>query len=98
VLAGTHATLVVERPFFAPGDLVLTSAGGASTLRWSEPAAGHDALYVSAVEAARQITAGETETPLRPLRDSVATLRVVDEIRRQIGVTFVEETAPGVPA
>jgi hypothetical protein len=40
---------------------------------------------------------GETETPLRPLADSVATLRVVDEIRCQIGVTFVEESAPGVP-
>ena len=38
VLAGTRATLVVERPFFAPGDLVLTAAGGTSELRWSEPA------------------------------------------------------------
>jgi predicted dehydrogenase len=98
VLAGTRATLVVERPFFAPGDLVLTAAGGTSELRWSEPALGHEALYVAAVEAARRITAGETGTPLRPLRDSIATLRVVDEIRRQIGVTFVEESAPGVPA
>jgi predicted dehydrogenase len=97
VLAGGRATLVVEGPFFAPGDLVLTSAGKESTLRWSEPAVGHDALYVTAAEAARRIALGETETPLRPLADSVATLRVVDEIRRQIGVTFVEESAPGVP-
>ncbi len=102
VLAGTRATLVIDRPFFAPGDLVLTAAGRASdpaaALRWSEPAVGHEALHVSAVEAARRIAAGETGTPLRPLRDSVATLGVLDEIRRQIGVTFVEETAPGVPA
>ena len=54
-------------------------------------------LYVTAVEAARRITAGETGTPLRPLTDSVATLQVVDEIRRQIGVTFLEESAPGFP-
>jgi len=98
VLAGTDATLVVEGPFFAPGDLVLTSAGKESTLRWSEPAVGHEALYVTAVEAARRIAAGETETPLRPLADSVATLALVDEVRRQIGVTFLEENAPGVPA
>ena len=98
VLAGTRASLRLASPFYQPGDLLLTAAGGASTLEWREPAVGHDALYVSAVEAARRITAGETGTPLRPLRDSVATLRVVDEIRRQIGVTFVEETAPGVPA
>ena len=49
------------------------------------------------MEAARRIAAGETGTPLRPLADSVATLRVVDEMRRQIGVTFLEESAPGVP-
>ena len=52
---------------------------------------------MTAVEAARRISAGETGTPLRPLADSVATLRVVDEVRRQIGVTFLEESAPGVP-
>jgi predicted dehydrogenase len=97
VLAGTGATLIVEGPFFAPGDLVLTSAGKESTLSWTEPALGHEGLFVTAVEAARRIAAGETGTPLRPLADSVATLRVVDEIRRQIGVTFLEETAPGVP-
>jgi hypothetical protein len=97
VLAGTRATLVVEAPFFAPGDLVLTSAGKESTLHHAEPAVGHEALYVTAVEAARRITAGDTSTPLRPLTDSVATLHLVDEIRRQIGVTFLEESAPGVP-
>jgi predicted dehydrogenase len=97
VLAGTGATLVVEAPFFAPGDLMLTSAGKESTIRYSEPAIGHGGLHVTAVEAARRIAAGETGTPLRPLADSVATLRVVDEMRRQIGVTFLEESAPGVP-
>jgi predicted dehydrogenase len=98
VLAGTQATLVLEGPFYMPGDLVLVAAGKKSTLCWNEPPIGHDALYVTAVEAARRIAAGSTETPLRPLADSIATLRVVDEVRRQIGVTFVEETAPGVPA
>jgi predicted dehydrogenase len=96
-LAGTRATLVVDAPFYQPGGLTLTSAGKGSTIRYTEPAIGHDGLYVSAVEAARRITAGETATPLRPLADSVATLALVDEVRRQIGVTFLEESAPGVP-
>jgi len=98
VLAGTRATLVVGTPFFAPGDLMLSSEGKQSTLRWGEPAVGHEALYFTAVEAARQIAAGETGTPLRRLSDSTATMRLIDEVRRQIGVTFIEETAPGVPA
>jgi predicted dehydrogenase len=98
VLAGTQATLVIEGPFYTPGALVLVSAGKKSTLRWSEQPIGHKALYVTAVEAARRIAAGETETPFRPLADSIATLRVIDEVRRQLGITFVEESAPGVPA
>jgi hypothetical protein len=52
---------------------------------------------VTAVEAARRIAAGEKGTPLRPLAASVATLELVDEVRRQIGVTFLEESVPGVP-
>ena len=40
---------------------------------------------------ARCITAGMVESPLRPLADSVATLRIVDEIRRQLGIVFNEE-------
>jgi predicted dehydrogenase len=97
VLAGTRATLEFGPPFYQPGELILTSAGKESTLTRTEPAIGHEALYVSAVEAARRIATGGTGTPLRSLADSVATLRVVDEIRRQIGVTFLEESSPGVP-
>jgi predicted dehydrogenase len=97
VLAGTRATLALDAPFYQPGDMQLSSAGKESVIHYTEPAIGHDGLYVTAVEAARRITAGETGTPLRTLADSVATLRLVDEIRRQIGVTFLEESAPGVP-
>ena len=69
----------------------------AQPIRYTEPAIGHEGLFVTAVEAARQVAAGETGTPLRPLAASVATLELVDEVRRQIGVTFLEESAPGVP-
>jgi len=96
-LGGTRATLVFDAPFYQPGSLVLTSAGKESTIHYTEPAIGHEGLFVTAVEAARRITEGETGTPLRPLADSVATLRLVDEVRRQIGVTFLEESTPGVP-
>jgi predicted dehydrogenase len=97
VVAGTRATLEVEGPFHFPGDLVLTAAGKGEVLRWAEPAVEHEALYYQAAEVARRIAAGETASPVRPLEESVATLRVIDEIRRQIGVTFAEESAPGVP-
>jgi predicted dehydrogenase len=94
VLAGTHATLLIEGPFYTPGNLTLTGTGTGSgtgtgqTVHWTEPAIAHQALYVSAVEAANCIKTGQIETPLRPLTDSVATLRIIDEIRRQLDITF----------
>jgi predicted dehydrogenase len=90
VIAGTRATLTIPGPFYQPGDMTLTSAVG-EVLTYSEPAIGHDGLYFEAAEVARCITAGLLESPLRPLADSIATMRVVDEIRRQLGIVFDEE-------
>jgi predicted dehydrogenase len=90
VVAGTQATLTIPGPFYQPGDMTLTSATGA-VLTYSEPAIGHDGLYFEAAEVARCIGAGMLETPLRPVADSIATMRVVDEIRRQLGIVFDEE-------
>jgi predicted dehydrogenase len=90
-VAGTEATLVLPGPFYQPGDLLLTSAGGDRRLTFTEPRTAHDALHFEAAEVARCITAGRLESPIRPLADSIATLQVMDEIRRQIGVAFPGE-------
>ncbi|MEH0572992.1 MULTISPECIES: Gfo/Idh/MocA family oxidoreductase [Streptomyces] len=87
-IAGTRATLSLPGPFYQPGDLVLTPAGGGTPLTSSEPRTAHDALHFEAAEVARCIATGLRETPLRPLRESVFTLRVMDEIRRLCGITF----------
>jgi hypothetical protein len=89
-VAGTAATLTIPGPYYQPGDMTLTSATG-DVLTYTEPAIGHDGLHFEAAEAARCITAGLTQSPLRPLDDSIATMRVVDEIRRQLGIVFDEE-------
>lgn len=44
-----------------------------------------------AAEVARCVSAGRLESPIRPLADSVGTLHVIDEIRRQIGAIFPDE-------
>ena len=91
VVAGTHGTLTLPGPFYQPGDIVLTSAGGDRRLTYTEPRTAHDALYFEAAEVARCVSAGRRESPIRPVGDSIETLRVVDEIRRQIGVVFPDE-------
>jgi len=91
-IAGTAATLTISGPFFAPGDFVVTSADGKGRLEFTEPAIGHEGLFFQAAEVARCVRAGRTESAIRPLADSIATLQVVDEIRRQLGIVFHEES------
>ena len=91
-IAGTEATITLPGPFYMPGDIELTTADGASQLRYSEPRVAHDALHFEAAEVARCIAEGRAESPLRPLADSVATLRVMDEIRSRCGIAFPGET------
>ncbi|MFG2799873.1 Gfo/Idh/MocA family protein [Streptomyces pseudovenezuelae] len=90
-VAGTRATLSLPGPFYQPGEVLLTPAGGGTPLSYAEPRTGHDALHFEAAEVARCVAAGRLQTPLRPLEDSVSTLRVMDEIRRLCGITFPGE-------
>jgi hypothetical protein len=90
-IAGTHGTLTLPGPFYQPGDLLLTSADGEQRLAFTEPRTAHDALHFEAAEAARRIVEVRLESPVRPLTESIATLQVMDEIRRQIGVAFPGE-------
>lgn len=89
-IAGTAATLAIAGPFYQPGPMTLTSVSG-QRLVYDEPAIGHEGLFYEAAEAARCIADGRTESPLRPLADSIATLTTMDEIRRQIEQVFDEE-------
>jgi predicted dehydrogenase len=87
-IAGTAATLTIAGPFYQPGGMVLTSADGQRELSYEEPPVAHDALYFEAAEVARCVASGARESPLHPLVDSIRNMNVLDEIRRQCGITF----------
>lgn len=91
-VAGTRATLTLAGPFYQPGDFVLRSSDAAQTLTWTEEPVAHDALHYEAAEVARCIADGRLESPLRPLAASVGTIQVMDEIRRQVGISLPGET------
>lgn len=91
VIAGSAGTLTVPGVFYRPGPLHFRSADQGVDLGFDEPESGYSGLAYQAAEAARCISAGALESPVRPLSEVVATLAVIDEIRRQIGVVFVEE-------
>ena len=89
VIAGTEASLIVPNAY-RPGPFTLVGADG-GRLEHTEPDLDFDGLAYEAAETARRIVAGERETPYRPLAASVATMSLIDEIRRQIGVVWDEE-------
>jgi predicted dehydrogenase len=91
-VAGTEGTLAIPGPFYQPGDMVLSSSAGDRRLTYTEPQTAHDALYFEAAEVARCIEAGERESSIRPVVDSIRSLQVMDEIRSQIGAAFPDES------
>ena len=94
-ISGELGTLSLDPPFYQPGGVTLRLRDGRAA-RYDEPRIAHEGLYFEAVEAARCIAAGLTQSPLRPLADSIAMLAVMDEVRRQTGDVFDME-AGGIP-
>ena len=59
---------------------------------FTEPLVAHTGgLHFQAADMARRIAAGELTSTIRPLADSIATMEVMDDARRQIGEVFDEE-------
>lgn len=90
-VVGERATLRLPGPFYASGDVVVVPAGGTGATPTpvvrSEPATGHAGLFWQAAEVARCVAAGLTETPLRPLEQSLSTLRALDAVRAAVQTT-----------
>ena len=58
-------------------------------MRYEEPSGRHfQGLYYEAAEVARRISAGELETPYRPLDASLDTMATLDLLRRAVGIDF----------
>ncbi|KQN53470.1 MULTISPECIES: Gfo/Idh/MocA family protein [unclassified Erwinia] len=91
VIAGRDATLQTDGCFYAPGPFTLTASQGGKTLTWDEPRNRYDQLFHEAVHFAWCVGQGKTDSPIRPLSLSIATLDAIDEVRRQIGQVFNEE-------
>ncbi|RSM69472.1 oxidoreductase [Actinoplanes sp. ATCC 53533] len=90
-ISGTRGTLTLPGPFYQPGDVLFTPNGGGPALCGTEPRTAHEALFFEAAEVARCIVDGRTQTPLRPLADSIATLRTMDAVRTRCGISYPGE-------
>lgn len=84
VIAGSEGTLVLEGPFYQPGPVEVRLRNGRA-LRWEEPLIRHEGLYYEAIEVARCIGDGVTESPIRPLDATLSTITLMEQARHLMG-------------
>jgi predicted dehydrogenase len=89
LVSGTAGWLQVEPRIHRPLRLIVQDASGQEVIE-GEPAAGNG-YGLEVAEVARCLRAGELESPLVPLDETVAILEVLDEARRQVGVRYAAD-------
>ncbi|MEI2775049.1 MAG: Gfo/Idh/MocA family oxidoreductase [Tetrasphaera sp.] len=85
-IASADVTIDIDGPFYQPGGFTVSTRSGQRLRHDEQPLAHEGGLHFQAVDVARRIVAGETVSPVRPMSDSVQLLRVMDAIRRQVGI------------
>jgi predicted dehydrogenase len=90
-IAGTEGTITIPGIYYRPGGFSVAAGDHETALTYEEPPAGYAYLAYEAAETSRRIVAGERTTPYRPMTDTVSTMEIIDEVRRQIGIVFPGE-------
>jgi predicted dehydrogenase len=90
-ISGTAARIEIPGDFYCPQPIALVSRDGDTRVAERGPLADHEGLAYQAAHFARLLAEGRVESPLMPLDESVAIMRTMDEIRRQIGLVYPNE-------
>ncbi len=98
-ICGTGGTIVTEVPLTRPEGLSVSATSG--TVGTGQTSSRHEPLpftgppYAYQIrEVTRCVQAGLTECPLMPLDDTLLTMRLLDEVRRQIGLVYPNDSRP----
>lgn len=82
---GTWARLEMEADFYAPTTMHLVGSDDVVLdTMYGDPVEHHRGLRHQACEVALRVLAGEVESPLMPLEESVRLMEVMDEVRAAI--------------
>ena len=91
IISGTAGMLTIPGRFYTPGPFALIANDLTTRLDFEEPRNHYGQLFHEALHFAACVGEGRTESPIRSLDDSILTLEVMDEARRQLGALFEEE-------
>jgi predicted dehydrogenase len=84
---GTEARLELDGWFYTPTSFRVVSRDGEVLESYTPPEGGRGMEH-EAVEVARCLREGWTESPMMPLDETLAVMATMDEIRRQIGLDY----------
>ncbi len=92
-ICGTEARLELDGEFYAPTAVRLVGLDGTviDTVDFAAGSDFHGGLRYEAVEVARCLTEGRSESSLMPLEETLAVMHAMDEARRQAGVRYPGE-------
>jgi predicted dehydrogenase len=85
-ISGTDARIEIDATFYRPTAFSIVDRDG-DRERVDIPVEGHG-LRFQAAEVGRCVRAGATESDVLPLDETVSILETMDEVRRQIGLTY----------
>ncbi|MFF7293375.1 Gfo/Idh/MocA family protein [Microbacterium sp. NPDC008134] len=94
-ILGTKARIEIDRFFWAPSVLRVIDPEGTMLEEFDgrlDPETGGRGMQFEALAAERLVREGNLAGDILPLAESVAIMGTLDEIRRQIGVTYPGET------
>ncbi|WP_188545588.1 Gfo/Idh/MocA family protein [Rhodococcoides trifolii] len=86
-VCGEDGILEIAGPFFMPGPFTVSLRNGTVLTYAEDPGTQVDGLHYAAVDAARCIADGRTESAVHPVVDAVRTLAIIDEMRAQLGIS-----------
>ncbi|MEY4967547.1 MAG: hypothetical protein RIQ73_246 [Actinomycetota bacterium] len=89
VVSGFLGRLEIDRTFYTPTAMRVVLFDG-STTEYSSTYVGHG-LREQAIEMARVVRAGLLQSPLMPWSETIAVMKTMDEIRKQIGLQYASD-------
>ncbi|WP_084039198.1 Gfo/Idh/MocA family protein [Demequina sp. NBRC 110053] len=91
VISGTEGRIEVADTFYAPTTFTVKRHDGTS---WTFDGRIPNGFQYEAAEVARGIAAGRTESEILPLDQTLEIMRIMDEVRDQIGLVYPNERQP----
>ncbi|QHT57939.1 Gfo/Idh/MocA family oxidoreductase [Cellulomonas sp. H30R-01] len=88
LISGTEGSIQVAGSFYRPTSFRVQRDDGRV---WTFDQPGSKGLQFEAAEVARRVAAGEVESPRLTWDDTLAVMTTMDEVRRQVGVTYPGE-------